>query len=123
MMDWIFWVYILFVILMGITSAIKELQKQKVNIPKKIELYTQEERLEKGVEEKVKREIQKVRIEPKDAKETLTVTKKIKSEEKPFIFLEKDLKERLPEAIILMEILGPPKAFRGFGLPYRQKYQ
>ncbi|MCX7941631.1 MAG: hypothetical protein N2516_00860 [Dictyoglomaceae bacterium] len=117
-MDWIIVLYFLFIILTGILSAIKEAQRKKISIPKKIEPYLPEEELEREkIEGKIKRDVQEV----KKPQEKPILTKKMKLEEKPFTFLEKDLKEKLPEAIILMEILGPPKAFQGFGPPYRRK--
>lgn len=160
-MDWIILLYILFIILTGIISTIKEAQKKKINIPKKIEPYIIESE-EKSLEEKIREiqirtgadlyDIKKALEEAKGnvskaiailkeqgliikEEERLKTPKRLKpekeeivsslklKEEKTFIFLEKDLKEKLPEAIILMEILGPPKAFRGFGPPYRQKFR
>ncbi len=165
-MDWIIILYFLFIILGSILSAIRETQKKKMNVPRKIEPMLIEKELEKEKLEKDKiKEIQeRTGAELYDIKKALeeakgniskaiailreqgVIIKKEKYEkpittlpkleekkvtpsplklkkEKPILFLEGNLEKKLPEAIILMEILGPPKAFQGFGPPYRRKYR
>lgn len=165
-MDWILLLYFLFIILASILSAIKEAQKKKLNVPRKIEPVIIERELEEEKFEKDKiREIQEktgaelydvkkaleeakgniskaiailrergVIIKKEEYKKPRTTLPKLEDKkvtpspfklekEKPILFLEGNLERKLPEAIIIMEILGPPKAFQGFGPPYHRKYR
>ncbi|MGB9857874.1 MAG: hypothetical protein ACPLKX_07030 [Dictyoglomaceae bacterium] len=126
-MEWIIILYIIFILTSAIISAIKEAEKGKRI--KKIEPVIVEKELEKEKlreykikevkEKKVEKEIlTPIEIKPKEEK--IPSPYQLEEEKIP-AFWEKDLIEKLPEIIILMEILGPPRALQGFGPPYRRK--
>jgi ABC-type Na+ efflux pump permease subunit len=141
-MEWIVLLYILFIVLSGIFSAIKEAQKKQTKIPKKlepilIEKEIFEEKKIKEAKEKTKADIEEVETVFKETegnvskavyiiehkgKSTFKMPEEVeKIEKKTYTFIEKDIKEKLPEIIILMEILGPPKAFQKPPLFYRRR--
>uniref|UniRef100_A0A7C3MQ58 Uncharacterized protein n=1 Tax=Dictyoglomus thermophilum TaxID=14 RepID=A0A7C3MQ58_DICTH len=121
-MEWIVFLYILFIILSATLNAIKEVNKQK----KVVVIKPIEEKLEKTPKtESPPKEKTKVLStlyseKPRIESKTKEIVQGKKIQEEPS-YIEKSLKNNLPEIIALIEIMGPPRALQGWSPPYKRK--
>ena len=121
-MEWIVFLYILFIVLSAITNALREANKQK----KVIVIKPVEEKLEEKIKTetlpKEKTKVISILYSEKPKRESKS--KEVIQEKKPqeeSSYIEKSLKNNLPEIIALIEIMGPPRALQGWSLPYKKK--
>ena len=115
MFEWLIILYILFIFISAILDAAKKAKGQKEIIIKKIETTkekTTTQELPKEIVIPQKTIEQKKKIEKKEEKikETHEET-----------YIEKSIKNNLPEIIALIEIIGPPKAYQNWTAPYKKK--
>jgi len=118
-MDWIIILYIIFIIASGIISGLMESKGKRPRRIKPIEVPVTKEEPELIKEKPIVKyeEPKKILEEPKKTKKE-NIPQKVEQEE---FSIEKDLVEKLPEIIALMEIIGPPRAYRGFGQSFPRK--
>ena len=114
MFQWLIILYILFVIVSAILNTAKEVKNKREIIIKKAEIPKEEE---------IKKEVPKEILLPKKTVEKKEkIEEKVKKEKKiEETYIEKSLKNNLPEIIALIEIIGPPKAYQNWTVPYRKK--
>lgn len=124
MFEWIIVLYVFFVLLSAILNALKEAQKKRpITIPKaelppnvEIEKYSKKERIPKKNLEIVEPKTQIISYQKEEKEQEISKEKKTKEN-----YIEKSLKNNLQEIIALIEIVGPPKAYQKWSLPYRKK--
>lgn len=124
MFEWIIILYILFVLLNAILNAAKETQKKRpITIPKTDLPIQKEEKTnaQKAVKQirpliSVEKKIEEKREEKKIEKKEIHKERKLEES-----YIEKSLKNNLQEIIALIEIIGPPKAYQKWSIPYKKK--
>lgn len=128
MFEWIIVLYVFFVLLSAVLNALKEVQKKRpITIPEAKIPPTEETKHPKKertlkktveIEEPKTQTVPYQRIEEK--KKEISKDKKIDKETKEN-YIEKSLKNNLQEVIALIEIVGPPKAYQKWSIPYKKK--
>lgn len=103
-----------------ISDIKRALQEARGNVAKAVSILKQKGLIVEREEFKILK-TPKIQELPKSEEKKIISPYTIEEGKKILTFIETDLKERLPEAIVLMVILGPPRALQGFGPPYRRK--
>lgn len=117
MFEWLITLYIIFIIVSSILETAKRIKDQKEIIIEKTEVAKEEINREELPKEIV---IPQKPIEQKKKAEEIKKEKKIKETYKE-TYIEKSIKNNLPEIIALIEIIGPPKAYQNWTAPYKKK--
>ncbi len=117
MFEWLVILYILFIFISAILDATKKAKDQKEIIIKKIERTKEKTTPQELPKEMV---IPQKTIEQKNKIEEFKKEEKIKETHEE-TYIEKSIKNNLPEIIALIEIIGPPKAYQNWTAPYKKK--
>lgn len=126
MSEWIIILYVFFVLLSAVLNALKEVQKKRpITIPKteippmeEIETYPKKEKTLKKKVEITEPKAQDTFYPKFEEKRKESAKKDLPSKEN---YIEKSLKNNLQEIIALIEIVGPPKAYQKWSIPYKKK--